>query len=76
MKYVFFRPLPDELKMYAREDTHYLIYIYHLLKNKLLQKGNGNDNFLRAVYQRSTEVCKKVEPVLCVCCLFEINFCL
>ncbi|KAJ8920759.1 hypothetical protein NQ315_004899 [Exocentrus adspersus] len=32
------RPLPEQLKSYAREDTHYLIYIYHMLKNELLDK--------------------------------------
>lgn len=54
------RPLPDELKMYAREDTHYLIYIYQLMKNELLKKANGQDNLLRSVIGHSTNICKKV----------------
>lgn len=54
------RPLPEELKVYAREDTHYLIYIYEMLKNELLKAGSGNDNILRMVIKNSTEVCKKV----------------
>lgn len=53
-------PLPEELKTYAREDTHYLLYIYDKLKIELSKKANGNDNLVRAVYQKSTEICKKV----------------
>lgn len=56
----FFSPLPDELKNYAREDTHYLIYIYQMLTNELLKKNNGKNNILKSVYQRSTAICRKV----------------
>ncbi|XP_060536167.1 exosome component 10 [Cylas formicarius] len=52
------RPLPDELKSYAREDTHYLIYIYQKLKNELLDRANGQDNLLKSVIQMSTDLCK------------------
>lgn len=52
------RPLPQELKDYAREDTHYLIYLYQVLKRELLNKANGQENLLRAAFQRSTDVCK------------------
>lgn len=58
------RPLPDELKKYAREDTHYLIYIYHMLKNELIQKANGQTNLLKAVIKKSTEVAKTVSVLL------------
>ncbi|XP_044268640.1 exosome component 10 [Tribolium madens] len=60
------RPLPDELKSYAREDTHYLIYIYKMLKRELLQKANKCDKLLRSVIERSTEICKKryFKPIL------------
>lgn len=54
------RPLPEELKMYAREDTHYLIYIYQMLKKELLEQANGQPNLLKAVIAKSTEVAKKV----------------
>ncbi|KRT78455.1 hypothetical protein AMK59_8439 [Oryctes borbonicus] len=54
------RPLPEELINYAREDTHYLIYLYEVLKNELLKQGNGQDNILKSVIQKSTEICKKV----------------
>lgn len=52
------RPLPEELKLYAREDTHYLIYIYHMLRNELIKKANGKDNILKSVIDASTNVCK------------------
>ncbi|XP_072391404.1 exosome complex component 10 homolog [Diabrotica undecimpunctata] len=60
------RPLPVELKNYAREDTHHLIYIYQMLKNDLLNKANGSENLLLSVINKSTETCKQryFRPVL------------
>ncbi|GJQ87053.1 Rrp6 [Trypoxylus dichotomus] len=60
------RPLPQELIDYAREDTHYLIYLYEVLKNELLKQGNNQDNILKSVIQKSTEICKKtyIKPIL------------
>ncbi|XP_018335504.1 exosome component 10 [Agrilus planipennis] len=60
------RPLPDELKTYARMDTHYLIYIYRMLKNELLQKANGKDNLLKSVIHKGTQLCSKryIKPLL------------
>ena len=55
-----YRPLPAELMKYAREDTHYLIYIYHCMKQELLARGNDQKNLLHSVLQRSTEICAKV----------------
>ncbi|XP_017798414.1 PREDICTED: exosome component 10 [Habropoda laboriosa] len=59
------RPLPEKLQKYAREDTHYLLYIKDILKNALIDAANGQVNILKAVYDRSTEICKKtyVKPV-------------
>lgn len=54
------RPLPQELTKYAREDTHYLLYIKDVLRNALIQVANGKTNVLKAIYNRSTQVCKKV----------------
>lgn len=54
------RPLPDELKAYAREDTHFLIHIYQRMKNELLDKAFGKDNLLLSVFQNSTNICKMV----------------
>ncbi|KAJ1524914.1 hypothetical protein ONE63_009772 [Megalurothrips usitatus] len=53
------RPLPAELQLYARGDTHYLIYIYECMRNALIKSANGQTNLIQAVYQRSTEVCKR-----------------
>lgn len=53
------RPLPSELITYARQDTHYLLYIYDLLRNELLHKAHGQTNLLVNVYQSSTELCKR-----------------
>ncbi|KAI0224766.1 Exosome component 10 [Lamellibrachia satsuma] len=53
------RPLPEELIMYAREDTHYLMYIYDTMKNELLERGNEHNNLLQAVLTRSKQICAK-----------------
>ena len=53
------RPLPQELLKYAREDTHYLLYVKDIMQNALIDAANGHTNILNAVYSRSTEVCKK-----------------
>lgn len=53
------RPLPDELIVYARQDTHYLLYIYDMLRNELLTKANGKTNLLVNVYKTSSDVCQK-----------------
>ncbi|KAH8491359.1 hypothetical protein H0E87_023489 [Populus deltoides] len=38
------RPLPDEMIRYAREDTHYLLHIYDLMRALLLSKPIDNEN--------------------------------
>ncbi|XP_063696904.1 LOW QUALITY PROTEIN: exosome complex component 10 homolog [Culicoides brevitarsis] len=53
------RPLPEELIDYARQDTHYLLYIYDNMRNQLVRNSNEGNNLIRAVYQASTEICKK-----------------
>lgn len=53
------RPLAEELLKYAREDTHYLLYIKDMLTNALIEQANGQSNILKAVYDRSTDMCKK-----------------
>jgi exosome complex exonuclease RRP6 len=52
------RPLPEQMVNYAREDTHYLGYIYERMKKDLKMKGTG-DNLLTAVWQNSRLVCLK-----------------
>ncbi|CAD2214896.1 PMC2NT (NUC016) domain/3'-5' exonuclease/HRDC domain containing protein, putative [Angomonas deanei] len=49
------RPLPSEMVHYARQDTHYLLYIYDRLKSLLLnsEAKASVGNLLRHVYQES-----------------------
>ncbi|CAI9289671.1 unnamed protein product [Lactuca saligna] len=57
------RPLTDEMLRYAREDTHYLLYVYDLMKKRLLSSStdpNNPDALLVEVYQRSYDVCMQL----------------
>ena len=60
------RPLPEEMIRYARTDTRYLIHVYNLMKNALIENGNENNNLLRSTLDSSTELCKRrfCKPVL------------
>lgn len=60
------RPLPKELVAYARQDTHFLIYIYERVTNDLLEAANQKPQLLRSIYQRSNEICKKryTKPII------------
>jgi exosome complex exonuclease RRP6 len=40
---------------YAREDTHYLLYIYDCMKNELVERGNATNNLILAVLNRRFE---------------------
>ncbi|XP_062200590.1 protein RRP6-like 2 [Phragmites australis] len=51
------RPLPDEMIKYAREDTHYLLYIYDLIRLRLVKESSGENDLLLEVYKRSNEIC-------------------
>eukprot|EP00095_Tigriopus_kingsejongensis_P003605 snap_masked-scaffold1570_size35393-processed-gene-0.9 protein:Tk03605 transcript:snap_masked-scaffold1570_size35393-processed-gene-0.9-mRNA-1 annotation:"exosome component 10" len=53
------RPLPEEMLSYARTDTRYLIYIYRMMKNELLDKGNDQQNLLRATLQDGASLGQK-----------------
>ncbi|PSS01677.1 Protein RRP6-like [Actinidia chinensis var. chinensis] len=57
------RPLPDVMLRYAREDTHYLLYIYDLLRIKLLSESTESeksDDLLVEVYKRSYDICMQL----------------
>ena len=56
------RPLPEEMFQYAREDTHYLLYVYDRLRADLLDIGKGLPSVLQAVWHRSREISLKVKP--------------
>jgi len=47
------RPLPKEMLKYARDDTHYLLYIYDRMKNDLLANGNQDHNLMNSTLNRS-----------------------
>ncbi|XP_061638212.1 exosome component 10 isoform X2 [Phyllopteryx taeniolatus] len=53
------RPLPDEMALYARSDTHYLLYIYDCMKAQLLDFNHGQPGLLQSVWNRSKDISLK-----------------
>ncbi|ODM99195.1 Exosome component 10 [Orchesella cincta] len=53
------RPLPNDMLEYARQDTHYLLYIYERMKNELIEAGNQHNNLLTSVFDQSRSLCLK-----------------
>ncbi|KAJ6639352.1 Exosome component 10 [Pseudolycoriella hygida] len=53
------RPLPEELILYARLDTHYLLYVWDCMKRDLLTLANERTNLLQSVFQSSVNICNK-----------------
>lgn len=58
------RPLPEEMQKYAREDTHYLLYIYDRIRMDLLEEGIKRNALnpkalLRSTYHKSSALCLK-----------------
>jgi len=56
------RPLSEEMLRYAREDTHYLLYIYDRLKGELAAKSTGvvgEKDMVLHVFERSAAVANK-----------------
>ncbi|KAL6649251.1 hypothetical protein ACP70R_013475 [Stipagrostis hirtigluma subsp. patula] len=51
------RPLPDEMIKYAREDTHYLLYIYDLMRMRLQRESTRENDLLLEVQKRSNDIC-------------------
>ncbi|KAI5922934.1 ribonuclease H-like domain-containing protein [Camillea tinctor] len=51
------RPIPEEMFYYARSDTHYLLYIYDMLRNELLQYSSDDpaEDLMRTVLEKSKE---------------------
>lgn len=64
------RPIPEEMRRYAQEDTHYLLYIYDVMKNELLACDDGETELLNTprllhVLNKSKSIClKKYEKFL------------
>lgn len=46
---------------YARDDTHYLLYIYDKVREALWERGNEQPTQLQVVWQRSKDICLKVK---------------
>ncbi|CAK7236138.1 exosome nuclease subunit [Sporothrix bragantina] len=63
------RPLPEEMLYYARSDTHYLLYIYDMVRNELAEKSdrsNAEKDLTEYVLQKSKEVSlSRHEALLC-----------
>ncbi|KAM1305908.1 hypothetical protein PS2_008402 [Malus domestica] len=54
------RPLPEEMVRYAREDTHYLLHMYDLMRTQLClmpKESENSDTPLVEVYKRSYDIC-------------------
>ncbi|KAG8073535.1 hypothetical protein GUJ93_ZPchr0006g42923 [Zizania palustris] len=51
------RPLSDEMIKYAREDTHYLLYMYDLMRLRLQRESTPEKDLLLEVQKRSNEIC-------------------
>ncbi|CAN8232659.1 unnamed protein product [Cochlearia groenlandica] len=57
------RPLPEEMTRYAREDTHYLLYIYDIIRLELQKTAKDDehaDSPLVEVYKRSYDLCTQL----------------
>ncbi|XP_074566387.1 protein RRP6-like 2 [Curcuma longa] len=54
------RPIPDEMLKYAREDTHYLLYIYDHMKRTLLAESSDANDLILEVYKRSSTICMQL----------------
>ena len=52
----FLRPLPEEMAAYARDDTHYLLYIYDRMRNELVRRGEETNHMLHKVLTQSQEI--------------------
>lgn len=52
------RPLSPEAIYYARSDTHYLLYVYDMMKKDLAAMSTKQCNHIELVFQWSNDVCK------------------
>ncbi|KAK7707565.1 exosome nuclease subunit [Diaporthe eres] len=52
------RPLPEEMFYYARSDTHFLLYIYDMVRNELVERSDRSDpekDLIEYTLQKSKE---------------------
>lgn len=60
------RPLPEPMFRYARDDTHYLLYIYDRMRNEALARVHGSKELVHAILTRSRDLClQRYEKELC-----------
>uniref|UniRef100_A0A8D8QYF5 Exosome complex component 10 homolog n=1 Tax=Cacopsylla melanoneura TaxID=428564 RepID=A0A8D8QYF5_9HEMI len=52
------RPLPKPALLYARSDTHYLLYVYDRMKQDLVEAARGKQNLVMSTFNNSRNVCK------------------
>lgn len=48
------------MERYAREDTHYLLYIYDRMKNELIRRMTGGKNLLQMTLDLSRDICLRI----------------
>ena len=58
------RPIPSEMLRYAREDTHFLLYIYDMMRNELIERGKQANvhnplQMLKQTLHKSNALCLK-----------------
>ncbi|XP_061908212.1 exosome component 10 [Entelurus aequoreus] len=53
------RPLPEEMALYGRSDTHYLLYIYDCVRAQLLDSNHGQPGLLQSVWNKSKDLSLK-----------------
>lgn len=60
------RPLTDEMLYYARSDTHYLLYVYDMMRNELVKQSKRGDpvrDLVEKALQKSKETSlQRYEP--------------
>lgn len=63
------RPIPEQMLYYARSDTHYLLYIFDMLRNEILDSSHRVDpdkSLMESVIGKSKEVSlQRYETLLC-----------
>ncbi|KRY74593.1 Exosome component 10, partial [Trichinella pseudospiralis] len=54
------RPIGAKMLAYARSDSHYLLYCWDVLRNRLLDSGNEYNDLMMIVLKRSNDTCLQV----------------
>lgn len=57
------RPLPKGILSYARTDSHYLLYLYHILLHRLNDKSSGSNKLAELAIECNNLVKKRMEKI-------------